>query len=129
MSYSDRNYGAGDPNCQVCGGVGYVRYDVPEDHPFFGRVFDCNCRSAQQENTRHEYLRRVGGLAHLAEKTFESFNIEGLNPRDSASLKAAFDAIQQFAADPAGWLIISGGYGCGKTHLAAAVANQQIDAD
>ena len=30
-----------------------------------------------------------------------------------------------FAEDPAGWLVFSGTYGCGKTHLAAAIANHQ----
>ncbi|NIO42745.1 MAG: ATP-binding protein, partial [Burkholderiales bacterium] len=27
---------------------------------------------------------------------------------------------------PQGWLILIGGYGCGKTHLAAAIANERI---
>jgi DNA replication protein DnaC len=30
-----------------------------------------------------------------------------------------------FAEDPSGWLVLSGTYGCGKTHLAAAIANHQ----
>lgn len=127
MSYSDRNYGAGDPNCPICSGVGYIRYDVPEDHPYFGKVFDCNCRGERAENSRQSFLRRLGGLAHLADKTFETFSVLGLNPKDSASLHAAFDATVAYAKEPVGWLVISGGYGCGKTHLAAAIANVQID--
>lgn len=127
MSYSDRNYGAGSPSCTTCGGVGYIRYDVPEEHPFFGKVFDCNCRSAQQEASRQDYMRRMGGLGHLADKTFEAFNTSGFHPRDRASLQTAYEASRQFAEHPIGWLIITGGYGCGKTHLAAAIANVQIE--
>ncbi|MEW6287772.1 MAG: hypothetical protein AB1509_16265 [Chloroflexota bacterium] len=29
------------PDCSVCGGVGYVRYDVPVGHPKFGKVEMC----------------------------------------------------------------------------------------
>ncbi len=30
---------------------------------------------------------------------------------------------RQYAASLKGWLLLQGGYGCGKTHLAAAIAN------
>ena len=33
-----------------------------------------------------------------------------------------------FAEHPQGWLVLSGTYGCGKTHLAAAIANYQLAA-
>ena len=32
-----------------------------------------------------------------------------------------------FAEQPDGWLLLTGGYGCGKTHLAAAIANQRLE--
>ena len=32
----------------------------------------------------------------------------------------------RFARDPQGWLVLMGGYGAGKTHLAAAIANYRI---
>jgi len=31
-----------------------------------------------------------------------------------------------FAEHPTGWLLLHGNYGCGKTHLAAAIANQAV---
>jgi DNA replication protein DnaC len=40
-------------------------------------------------------------------------------------LKQAFDAARQFAEHPRGWLLLTGPYGCGKTHLAAAIGNYQ----
>jgi DNA replication protein DnaC len=33
---------------------------------------------------------------------------------------------REFAENPRDWLVLTGTYGCGKTHLAAAIANHQI---
>ncbi len=130
MSYSDRHYGAGDPDCPICGGLGYIRYDVPEDHPHFGRVFDCECRRARVEAQRQAYLRRMGGLESLADKTLDSFNpdLPGLPEQQRASLRRVYERVAAYAENPQGWLILTGGYGCGKTHLAAAIANARIEA-
>jgi DNA replication protein DnaC len=38
-------------------------------------------------------------------------------------LERAFNQAQRFAQSHNGWLLLQGGYGCGKTHLAAAIAN------
>ena len=39
----------------------------------------------------------------------------------------AFQAAFEFAQSPDGWLFLVGPNGCGKTHLAAAIANQSLD--
>ena len=41
----------------------------------------------------------------------------------ATALEKAFRAAQAFAENPRGWIVFMGGYGCGKTHLAAAIAN------
>jgi DNA replication protein DnaC len=41
------------------------------------------------------------------------------------SLEKANKAAVAFAERPNGWLVINGSYGCGKTHLAAAIANHR----
>jgi DNA replication protein DnaC len=132
MTYSERNYGAGDPDCPICHGVGYIRYDVPDDHPDFGKVYDCECRQVEVEAERAAYLRRLGGLEHLENKTFETFNPEGagrtLPDKLRGNLKGIYERAREYAENPVGWLVFTGGYGCGKTHLAAAIANQQIEA-
>ena len=43
------------------------------------------------------------------------------------NLRRAYEAGLNYARDPQGWLLFSGGYGCGKTHLAAAIANYRLD--
>lgn len=131
MSYSDKHYGNGDPDCPICGGLGYVRYDVPDDHEYFGKVFNCECREAKVRRERIEYLRRLGGLAHLADKTFDTFRPEGLGmtlpQKHRDNLRGAYQRALEFAENPEGLLIFTGGYGCGKTHLAAAIANERLE--
>jgi DNA replication protein DnaC len=38
----------------------------------------------------------------------------------------AYEISRQYAADPYGWLVFRGGVGSGKTHLAAAIANEAV---
>jgi hypothetical protein len=33
----------GKPDCQSCGGTGYLRLDLPLGHPLFGKLFLCEC--------------------------------------------------------------------------------------
>ncbi|HMM99148.1 MAG TPA: hypothetical protein PKC99_09080, partial [Anaerolineales bacterium] len=113
----------GDPNCPHCGGAGYVRYDVPIGDPRFGRLEACVCRAAdiaEGARTRLFELSRLDRLSHL---TFENFEARGnknakfMTPQDVHSLEAAKETAENFARTPQGWLLIEGGYGCGKTHL------------
>lgn len=57
--------------------------------------------------------------------TFETFDSKRSNlPLDQReNLKKAFELAYEFAKSPEGWLVFSGVNGCGKTHLAAAIAN------
>lgn len=60
--------------------------------------------------------------------TFETFSLrkdEGLDAHKLKSLRDALEAAQQYAGEPNGWLILTGDYACGKTHLAAAIANER----
>ncbi|NDJ55310.1 MAG: ATP-binding protein, partial [Chloroflexi bacterium] len=129
MTYSDAPLGSGDPNCPICGGVGYVSYDVPEGHSDFGRIFPCTCREHDVSLERQQKLRKIGGLAHLTDKTFDSFDAQrqGLTEQQRLSLQKAYDHCVAFAENPLGWLMLRGVYGCGKTHLAAAIANRQVE--
>ena len=115
-----------DPDCPICGGTGYLRQDLPVTDPNFGRLILCSCRErsrAQQDQTR---LYRLSNLDAFRDMTFESFNTRGrlgLGETQVNSLELAFNQSRQFAQNLSGWLLLTGGFGCGKTHLAAAVAN------
>jgi DNA replication protein DnaC len=77
-------------------------------------------------------FQQVGGLSleFLADKTFETFDARGMNADEKGrdSLQAALREARQFAERPENWLVLLGVHGCGKTHLAAAIANHQIRA-
>jgi DNA replication protein DnaC len=118
-----------DSECPLCGGLGYVARDLPTGHPDFGRLFPCDCKLAEIERRRMEHLRALSNLDHLARLTFANFVPDGygLMPDKAANLHGAYDLTQRYAENPEGWLVLFGGYGCGKTHLAAAVANRAIE--
>lgn len=120
--------GGGDPDCPRCGGLGFVVPDVSPEHPAFGRAVPCTCRAAELEAARHERLIRMSQLGALKECTFDAFLPEGhgLTPAKQRNLKMAYEMALSYAMEPEGWLLLKGGYGCGKTHLAAAIANHQL---
>jgi DNA replication protein DnaC len=76
-----------------------------------------------------ENLRVLSNLDHLARLTFANFVQDGygLPPDKVANLRFAYDLARAYAEHPEGWLVLFGGYGCGKTHLAAAIANRAIE--
>jgi DNA replication protein DnaC len=115
--------------CPVCGGLGYVARDLPTDHADFGKLFPCSCKLDEIERRRMEQLRSLSNLDHLARLTFANFVPEGygLAPDQAANLRGAYDLAQHYAENPVGWLVLFGRYGCGKTHLAAAIANRAIE--
>ncbi len=116
----------GDPNCPICGGVGFVRRDVPIDHPDFGKVDICQCRSKEVVQYTHQRLYRLSNLDAFRDMTFETFNVSGLvgmNKHEIASLDTARNSAQYYSQHLDGWLLLLGSYGVGKTHLAAAIAN------
>ena len=114
--------------CPICHGVGFFRKDVPVGHPDFGKAFPCQHKLIEVAHAQLQDLREASGLALLSHMTFDSFMPEGLGllPDKQKNLRRAFDRAREFAHEPKGWLLLKGGYGCGKTHLAAAIANARL---
>jgi len=113
--------------CPRCGGTGFVRYQVPPDHPLFGRAIPCVCKQRELAERRATQLRHQGNIQHLGRMTFETFEAGDYSSTQVAyNLQDAKETAQAFAAQPEGWLLITGDFGCGKTHLAAAIANERI---
>lgn len=126
-SIDSKRTGSNAP-CPICGGVGFLRRDVPVDDPDFGKAIPCECKKAEVVQAELADLRTSSGLTHLSRMTFETFRPDGigLNPGKRKNLHQAFDSAREFAHEASGWLILKGGYGCGKTHLAAAIANDRL---
>jgi len=109
--------------------VGYLRADVPVGHPDFGKLEVCVCRRANITHSVREHLFALSHLDELKDLTFESFDPrgrKGLAEMQANSLERAFNYARHYAQDLNGWLLLQGSYGCGKTHLAAAVANYAV---
>lgn len=119
----------GKPDCPHCGGVGFLRVDVPLGHEKFGRLEPCVCRANEIAENARMRLYEMSNLERLSHLTFENFNRSGnpkaefILPQEVASLRDALDVSEEFARGLKGWLLLEGAYGCGKTHLAAAIAN------
>ncbi len=87
-------------------------------------------RVLQLEETKSTLLQRVGGLGHalLTQMTFAGFDQSRVNltEEESENLKKACEIAESFAESPDGWLVLVGQSGCGKTHLAVAIANERL---
>ncbi|NCF67517.1 MAG: ATP-binding protein [Chloroflexi bacterium] len=125
----NQNPGLGQQDCPYCEGLGYVVLDVPPVHPLFGRAQPCFCRAQEREVERLNKLLELSQLGALKNCTFESFlpKGHGLTDVKQLNLSMAYESASDYAKSPNGWLIFKGGYGCGKTHLAAAIANYRIN--
>ncbi len=120
----------GDPNCSICHGIGFYTLNVPIGHPEFGKGHICTCRQKEVSQSVYEKLYKFANLESLNEFTFDNFKPSGLTGAltdpQILSLQAAYNSCKEFATKLNGWLLIMGQFGCGKTHLAAAIANQAV---
>ncbi len=120
----------GDPNCPICEGIGYLRRELPIDHPDFGKIFPCSCRTEEITQSARAKLFRMSSLDALKGLSFDNFTKRGrvgLGQLQADSLENAFNQARTFAENRQGWLMLTGPYGCGKTHLSAAIANHAIE--
>lgn len=70
------------------------------------------------------------GLELLKQMSFANFDARRseIEPEQRAVLQAAYETAKAYAEKPEGWLVLTGAYGVGKTHLAAAIANARLAA-
>lgn len=125
-TYSTQHYGAGEPNCQMCHGGGYVTYEVPEGHPKFGRIFPCpTCKTENSEEAIRERIKQAGVTSDGWKLEEDFWSINGR--------KKLEDAIKNMAAkitggDCSGWLTVVSGFGLGKSAMAQWLVIQAVRA-
>ncbi len=108
--------------CPICHGAGFLRSNVAPGHPQFGKPVACQCKELERKRKRRQQLFELSNLGAFSDKRFDSFD------RRQPGLQDAFDISVEFANNPGGWLLFVGPNGCGKTHLAAAIANSCLEA-
>ncbi len=115
--------------CPVCRGAGFLRRELALDHPEFGQAIPCRCVEEESQEARLARLQRYSNLGPLTRLTFQNLIRRGrsADPRDQARFQRCVEDAEAFAEEPDGWLVLSGASGCGKTHIAAAIANRCIE--
>lgn len=107
-------------SCPICRGAGFVRLDAPVGTPNFSRLIPCVCKVAEHWESANRDLREFSNMDIVSEWSFEDFDSSVRGTND------AYEIAHNFAQNPSGWLVLVGPFGCGKTHLAAAVANYAL---
>jgi len=118
-------------NCPICKGTGFVHPLLTSGKPDFSRVITCHCVREELDKEHQARLQRYSGLAKLHRTmTFDNFDLKRVNllPEQRQNLEMASDLAINFAKSPDGWVVFEGVNGCGKTHLAAAIANYRLQA-
>jgi DNA replication protein DnaC len=80
----------------------------------------CDCLRRRIEERNLGELRSYSNLEALQHLTFETFD-PGV-----PGVVDAYQAAREFVRDTRRWLVFYGGFGAGKTHLAAAIAHELI---
>jgi DNA replication protein DnaC len=106
-----------------------VRVTSNPEEPDFGMPVPCECVRSEDTRVRHDRLLRYSRLGALGRMTFATLLRRGRTDDIEAQRRyeQAVITAERFADQPEGWLVISGVPGCGKTHLAAAIATRAIE--
>src|SRR5258706_8834442 len=134
--------------CPICDGMGVVRVNVPVDHPDFGKLFPCICQMEKIKERKAKQLLELSNLDAYQNKTFATFEIDyrlledneqylkewcpnavsshDMTDKHWSQIKSALEIAIKYAEKPLNWLLFWGSYGTGKTHLAAAIGNRQL---
>lgn len=106
--------------CQECQGVGFVRYDLPPDHPRFGQAITCRkCRDPWQE-----YRNRLEAMWPVPPNTL-ALAKHAIDEQHSQLENLADLLDEVIKLWPQGVMIVlDGRYGTAKTHALSVLYDQ-----
>jgi DNA replication protein DnaC len=114
------------PDCPVCGGVGYIRYEVPIGHPKFGRLERCPHAQAvtvEKSLQTGEIDPRVGLTADELRNLSWDMVKKGVNQADQAC-----DITRRASTAGYGVVFLYGGFGQGKSLVLKIVTAMALKA-
>lgn len=106
-----------DPDCTLCGGLGYFSANVPIGHVLFGTLIPCDCTAGY----RAGLLQKMSGLTGEEQRVTLKDIIEV--GTDTCSMIGVASA---FIAQPSGMVTLWGGSGNAKSLILQAVVNECI---
>jgi DNA replication protein DnaC len=114
--------------CPICKGAGFIHPLLDSGKPDFSQVVPCQCAKGELQREKSGHLEKYSNLGSLARLTFDNLSARGKtkNIISQERFARAYQIAKAFADDPNGWLVLSGPTGCGKTHLACAIANHRL---
>lgn len=110
---SASQFGDCSPDCHVCGGVGYIRYEVPLGHPKFGKLERCpraQAMTVEKSLQAGEIDPRVGLTADELRTLSWDLVKKGVNQADQAC-----DVTKRAYTAGYGIVFLYGGFGQGKS--------------
>jgi len=110
--------------CERCGGTGWIRLPPSIEHPN-GSMQRCICLVRRLRQRKLQQLMAEAGTTaqQLQAWSFDTFHPDRAlgSPKAQQDLMGIKRRCQAFAEDPKGWLVLSGQFGCGKSHLGYAI--------
>jgi DNA replication protein DnaC len=108
-----------EEDCRECGGLGWLRQDLPVGHKEFGKLKLC---SNPAHSTEREAQYREGSGLKPHERLY---TLDGIMALDETT-PLLIQTLRRFLDESRGWLYLYGGPGNGKTLALMAAVNEFI---